>query len=65
MGRRDRKIVLICQCLANPFCTVHTPGQDFPLSLELMNYLLKRNVGVIQYMDGNGADEKPAGAPAV
>ncbi len=50
MDRRDRKIVLICQCLVNPYCRVHILGQNFPLSLELMNYLLRRNIGIIQYM---------------
>jgi predicted secreted protein len=50
MSRKDRKIILICQCLVNPYCRVHILGQNFPLSLELMNYLLKRNVGIIQYI---------------
>jgi len=49
MSKKDRKIVLICQCLVNPYCRVHILGQNFPLSLELMDYLLKKQVGVIQY----------------
>jgi predicted secreted protein len=50
MARKDRKIVLICQCLVNPYCRVHLLGQNFPLSRELMDYLLGRRVGVIQYL---------------
>jgi predicted secreted protein len=50
MARKDRKIVLICQCLVNPYCRVHILGQNFPLSQELMDYLLRRRVGVIQYL---------------
>jgi predicted secreted protein len=50
MARKDRKIVLICQCLVNPYCRVHILGQNFPLSQELMDSLLRRHVGVIQYL---------------
>jgi predicted secreted protein len=50
MARKDRKIVLICQCLVNPYCRVHILGQNFPLSQELMDFLLRRHVGVIQYL---------------
>ena len=49
MSRKDRRIVLLCQCLVNPYCRVHILGQNFPLSLELMDYLLRKNIGVIQY----------------
>lgn len=49
MSRKDRKIILIAQCLVNPYCRVHILGQNFPLSHELMNYLMDRKVGIIQY----------------
>ena len=49
MSKKDRRIILICQCLVNPYCRVHILGQNFPLSLELMDYLLRKKVGVIQY----------------
>ena len=49
MSKKDRRIILICQCLVNPYCRVHILGQNFPLSLEVMDYLLRKNVGVIQY----------------
>ncbi|MBN1755071.1 hypothetical protein JW877_02550 [bacterium] len=49
MSRKDRKIILICQCLVNPYCRVHVLGQNFPLSHELMNYLMERSTGIIQY----------------
>jgi len=49
MSKKDRKIVLIAQCLINPYCRVHLLGQNFSLSHELMNYLMDRRVGVIQY----------------
>ncbi|MGC9323401.1 MAG: hypothetical protein ACP5G0_01510 [Desulfomonilia bacterium] len=49
MSRKNKRIVLICQCLVNPYCRVHILGQNFPLSLELMNYLLRKNIGIIQY----------------
>lgn len=49
MSRKDRRIVLLCQCLVNPYCRVHLLGQNFPLSLELMDYLLGKRIGVIQY----------------
>lgn len=47
--KKGRKIVLIAQCLVNPYCRVHVLGQNFPLSQELMNYLMRHRVGVIQY----------------
>ncbi len=50
MSKKDRKIILICQCLLNPYCRVHILGQNFPLSLELTTYLMRRNVGIIQYL---------------
>jgi len=49
MSKKDRRIILICQCLVNPYCRVHILGQNFPLSLEVMDYLLRKNIGVIQY----------------
>jgi len=50
VSKKDRKIVLICQCLLNPYCRVHILGQNFPLSLELATFLMSRNVGIIQYL---------------
>ncbi|MCM8812866.1 MAG: hypothetical protein NC924_02890 [Candidatus Omnitrophica bacterium] len=49
MSRKDRKIILIAQCLVNPYCRVHILGQNFGLSQQLVNYLMERKVGVIQY----------------
>ncbi|HOS97184.1 MAG TPA: hypothetical protein PLR71_10195 [Deltaproteobacteria bacterium] len=49
MPRKERRVILICQCLVNPYCRVHILGQNFPLSLEVTDYLLRRNVGIIQY----------------
>jgi predicted secreted protein len=49
MSKKDRRIILICQCLVNPYCRVHILGQNFPLSLEVTDYLLRKNVGIIQY----------------
>lgn len=49
MSRKNRKVVLIAQCLVNPYCRVHILGQNFPLSQELTNYLMAKRVGVIQY----------------
>nr|HPN72470.1 hypothetical protein [Candidatus Omnitrophota bacterium] len=49
MGKKERKIILIAQCLVNPYCRVHMLGQNFRLSSELMTYLMDRRVGVIQY----------------
>jgi len=49
MSKKDRKVVLIAQCLVNPYCRVHLLGQNFPLSHELMDYLMSKRVGVIQY----------------
>ncbi|MBN2468968.1 MAG: hypothetical protein JXD19_12550 [Deltaproteobacteria bacterium] len=49
MSKKDKKIILISQCLVNPYCRVHILGQNFPLSHELMNYLMDRRVGIIQY----------------
>lgn len=49
MGKKDKKIVLITQCLVNPYCRVHILGQNFPLSQELTNYLMEKKVGIIQY----------------
>jgi len=50
MGRKDKKIILVAQCLINPYCRVHILGQNFPLSQELMNYLMEKKVGIIQYL---------------
>lgn len=49
MAKKNRKIILIAQCLVNPYCRVHLLGQNFPLSHELMDYLMKERIGVIQY----------------
>ncbi|MBN2283516.1 MAG: hypothetical protein JXO48_06465 [Deltaproteobacteria bacterium] len=49
MSKKDRKIILMAQCLVNPYCRVHILGQNFPLSHELMDYLMRNRVGVIQY----------------
>ena len=49
MSKKDRKIILIAQCLVNPYCRVHILGQNFELSQELMNYLMDKRVGIIQY----------------
>ena len=46
---KDRKIILITQCLINPYCRVHILGQNFPLTHELTDYLISRKVGIIQY----------------
>ncbi len=49
MSKKDLKIILIAQCLVNPYCRVHILGQNFPLSHELINYLMGKKVGIIQY----------------
>jgi predicted secreted protein len=49
MSKKDRKIVLMAQCLVNPYCRVHILSQNFPLSHELMDYLMQKKVGIIQY----------------
>lgn len=49
MGKKDKKIILIAQCLVNPYCRVHLLGQNFPLSRELMDYLMEHKTGIIQY----------------
>ena len=49
MSRKDRKIILIAQCLVNPYCRVHILGQNFPFSQELTNYLMERRIGIVQY----------------
>ena len=50
MRKKDKRIILIAQCLVNPYCRVHILGQNFPLSQEIMNYLMERHVGIIQYL---------------
>lgn len=49
MSHKDKRIILIAQCLVNPYCRVHILGQNFPLSHELMSYLMAKKVGIIQY----------------
>ena len=49
MSKKDKKIILISQCLVNPYCRVHILGQNFPLSRELVDYLMEHKVGIIQY----------------
>ncbi len=50
MARKDRRIIMVAQCLVNPYCRVHVLGQNFPLSRELMVYLMEKRVGVVQYL---------------
>lgn len=50
MSKKDKKIILVAQCLINPYCRVHLLGQNFPLSHELVSYLMDRRVGIIQYL---------------
>ena len=49
MSKKDKKIILIAQCLVNPYCRVHILGQNFPLSQELTNYLMEKRIGIVQY----------------
>ena len=49
MSRKDKKVILIAQCLVNPYCRVHILGQNFPLSKDLADYLMSKRVGIIQY----------------
>ncbi|MDZ4183083.1 MAG: hypothetical protein U1B83_09415 [Candidatus Cloacimonadaceae bacterium] len=49
MARKDKKIILMAQCLINPYCRVHILGQNFPLTQELTEFLLKRRIGIVQY----------------
>ncbi len=50
MSKKDKKIILVAQCLINPYCRVHVLGQNFPLSHELMDYLMRLRVGIVQYL---------------
>jgi len=50
MSKKDRKIILIAQCLVNPYCRVHILGQNFPLSQQIVDYLMEKKVGIIQYL---------------
>lgn len=50
MSKKDKKIILIAQCLVNPYCRVHILGQNFSLSKEIIDYLMERKVGIIQYL---------------
>ena len=50
MSKKDKRIIIIAQCLVNPYCRVHILGQNFPLSQEIMNYLMEKHVGIIQYL---------------
>lgn len=50
MSYKDKKVILIANCLVNPYCRVHILGQNFPLSTLLLDYLMKQRVGVIQYL---------------
>lgn len=49
MSRKDKKIVLIAQCLVNPYCRVHILGQNFPFSKQLLDFFMDHKVGVVQY----------------
>lgn len=50
MGKKDKKIIIIAQCLVNPYCRVHILGQNFSLSKEIVDYLMEKKVGIIQYL---------------
>jgi predicted secreted protein len=50
MSKKDKRIILIAQCLVNPYCRVHILGQNFELSQELTSYLMAKRVGIIQYL---------------
>jgi len=41
---------MIAQCLVNPDCLVHILGQNFPLSRQIVDYLMENKVGIIQYL---------------
>ena len=49
MSKRNKRVILIAQCLINPYCRVHILGQNFPLSHELTDFLMSRQIGIIQY----------------
>ena len=49
MSKKDKKIILIAQCLINPYCRVHILGQNFPLSHQLTDWLMQKKIGIIQY----------------
>lgn len=49
MSKKDKRVILIAQCLVNPYCRVHILGQNFELSRELVDYLMQKKVGIIQY----------------
>jgi predicted secreted protein len=49
MSKKDKKIVLIAQCLVNPYCRVHILGQNFPLSKQLLDFFMDHKIGVVQY----------------
>lgn len=49
MSRKNKQIILMAQCLINPYCRVHILGQNFPLSHQLMDYLMEKKIGIIQY----------------
>jgi len=50
MGNKEkRRVILVAQCLLNPYCRVHILGQNFPFSRELSEYLMRKKIGIIQY----------------
>ncbi len=49
MSKKEKKIIIIAQCLVNPYCRVHLLGQNFPFTHELISYLLDKRVGIVQY----------------
>jgi predicted secreted protein len=49
MSKNDRRIVLIAQCLINPYCRVHMLGRNFSLSRQLLDYFMSEKLGIIQY----------------
>ncbi|MGL6193293.1 MAG: hypothetical protein ACRC2T_00555 [Thermoguttaceae bacterium] len=46
---KDKRIILVANCLLNPYCRVHVLGKNFPLTHELTAYLANTRTGVIQY----------------
>jgi len=49
MSKNHKKIILVAQCLVNPYCRVHILGQNFELSRELVDYLMRKRIGMVQY----------------
>lgn len=62
---KDKKIILVANCLLNPYCRVHVLGKNFPLTHELTAYLANTKTGVIQYhcpeLTSGGYNRNPQG----